>query len=324
MDALLRELENLPPDTILVPDDAMIEGEALKCNEESKDEEKEAPAVWATRGKNYTAVVDTTLNKQLPSGVYRIEFERRFDEYVFKPCVVNSDELYTFTNNISNQIIEEVNKFWDKEKLYAANKLIHKRGILLAGPAGTGKSALITLIIKELLKKDGLIFLINSVRELNDYYNSIKSIVRKVEPSRPIITIIEDVDKILRNLDGDDSPLLDLLDGKNSSDHILTILTSNDTTSLSKALLRPSRIDLQFELNYPSELTRKEFLVYKGLSEDMAQTYAEKSDGMSFADLKEIFISTQVLDKDVDEVITQLKNPLQGKNYLENNITIGL
>ncbi len=38
---------------------------------------------------------------------------------------------------------------------------------------------------------------------------------------------------------------------------------------------------------------------------------------MSFAELKEVFTGTVVLDKSIDEVVSQIKHPMETKNYLD-------
>ena len=121
---------------------------------------------------------------------------------------------------------------------------------------------------------------------------------------------------------GFDVNILDFLDGKNSINHHLVIMTSNNTTRLSEALLRPSRIDVRFVLELPDKQTRYEYLEKKGISKDRLNEYAEKTDGMTFAQLKELFISTEILNKDIDTAINKIIHPLETKDYLSNNLKV--
>lgn len=267
-------------------------------------------ATWLETGDSYTPSTALKPVEKLPSGAYKIIITQ--DGYKATSIPINSDELYTFSDGYTSTILKEVNNFWKKQDLYLKYNIAPRRGLLLEGPPGSGKSSIITLLIAQLLKSDGLVFLVNTAQDFNILADAMKSIIRKIEPERPIITVIEDVDKLVETL-GTDALLLDFMDGKASIDRHLIILTSNNTTGLSPALLRPSRIDMRFEMPNPTESIRKEFFIKKGI--DKVDDYVKATEGMSFAELKEVFIGTQILNKPLKKVIDQIKNPLETKDY---------
>lgn len=271
---------------------------------------------WMDQGDGYTPVVKLTVKSKLPAGLYKVIVSN--DNYKVVPIELNTDQLYSFSEGFINTILTEVEKFWNKADVYKENNLVHKRGLLLCGPAGCGKTSLIALLMKQLIEKDGLIFLARNAEDFTLMIEAIKFVVREIEPDRPIISVIEDVDKLIDTL-GSDADLLTFMDGGLSIDHHMIILTSNDTTCLSDALLRPSRIDMRYEVPKPTKTIRKEFFIKKGLSEEVANEYANLTSGMSLADLKEVFIGTQILEKPVDAIITQLRNPHTNKDYLNTN-----
>ena len=43
---------------------------------------------------------------------------------------------------------------------------------------------------------------------------------------------------------------------------------------------------------------------------------------MTFAQLKELFISTEILNKDIDTAINKIIHPLETKDYLSNNLKV--
>lgn len=271
---------------------------------------------WMDQGDGYTPVVKLTIKPKLPAGLYKVIVSN--DDYKVVPIELNTDQLYSFSEGFINTILTEVEKFWNKADVYKENNLVHKRGLLLCGPAGCGKTSLIALLMKQLIEKDGLIFLARNAEDFTLMIEAIKFVVREIEPDRPIISVIEDVDKLIDTL-GSDADLLTFMDGGLSIDHHMIILTSNDTTCLSDALLRPSRIDMRYEVPKPTKTIRKEFFIKKGLSEEVANEYADLTSSMSLADLKEVFIGTQILEKPVDTIITQLRNPHTNKDYLNTN-----
>ena len=292
-------------ETIIIPDDSFPE---------------EFSSTWLSSGDEYSPATDLKVEKKLPAGVYKMISTS--DGYRAVKTKIDSDELYVFSESYTKKIVDEIQDFWDRADIYTKNHITHKRGLLIEGSPGSGKSATITLLIDQLLKRDGLVFLVNSAEDFHILMNTIKPIIRKIEPDRPIITIIEDVDQLIDSMDTE-SFLLDFMDGKTSIDHHLIICTSNDTSNLSPALLRPSRIDMRFELPNPNKKIRKEYFEKKGIKD--AELFAEKTHKMSFAELKEVFIGTQILGKDLDSVITQITNPLKAKSYLSPTKTkIGL
>lgn len=277
-------------------------------------EEEEKVSLWVSTGNGYTPAPNMTIAQKLPSGVYRPVWKN--DDYCMLPVPLNTDELYRFSEDLTSTLSNEVKDFWDKRDIYEKHNLIHKRGLLLAGSPGCGKTAIINLLVKQIIENDGLVFFLTTVNEFRLYIEVLKPIIREIEKDRPIITVIEDIDQMIDNMSGNDNEILDLLDGRNSINHHLVIMTSNDTTSLSEALLRPSRIDMMFEIVNPATHIRKEFFERKGMDEGEATEYAEATEGMSFAELKEVFIGTKVLGKELDKVIQQLQNPFETKDYL--------
>lgn len=273
--------------------------------------ENENYSTWLAEGSLYAPATDLNPIDKLPNGVYKIISTN--NGLRIQSIPINSDELYTFSNDYTETILKEVENFWNNLDTYKKHKLIPRRGILLEGPPGSGKSSIITLLTKQLIEKDGLVFLINSDFDLRTAIDGLSTIVRKIEPDRPIITIIEDVDCIIEEA-GTPASILDFMDGKHSINNHLVILTSNNTSNLSPALLRPSRIDTRYELPNPSAKIRKEFFIKKGI--EHPEEYAEATKGMSFAELKEVFIGTQILGKSLEQVIKQIKTPLAYKDHL--------
>ena len=271
---------------------------------------------WMDQGDGFTPVVKLTIKPKLPAGVYKVIVSN--DDYKIVPVELNTDQLYSFSEGFIGTVLTEVEKFWSKAEVYKENNLVHKRGLLLCGPAGCGKTSLIALLIKQLIEKDGLIFLARNAEDFTLMIEALKFVVREIEPDRPIISVIEDVDKLIDAL-GSDADLLTFMDGGLSIDHHMIILTSNDTSCLSDALLRPSRIDMRYEVPKPNKAIRKEFFVKKGLTEELSTEYADLTNGMSLADLKEVFVGTQILEKPIDTIISQLRNPHANKDYLNAN-----
>lgn len=301
----------------MILDDSILElAVPIAPNEPVEDLEY---STWISTGEDYIPAVNLKCVDNIPAGMYACAFVDR--DYHLTPIPINSDELFIFSDSYQESILSEIKQFWDKKELYKKYNLCHKRGILLEGGPGTGKSSLITQVIQHIIELNGVVFTVRNASEFQFLPIVLKSIFRKIEPERPVITIIEDVDKIIENLGGDQI-LLDFMDGKQSINNHLVILTSNNTSELSDALLRPSRIDLRYRLDNPNDNVRKEYFQYKGISDDQIDEYVRLTKNLSIADLKEVFIATVILNKSIDQVVKDIKNPLQKRDYLTQSLKI--
>lgn len=283
------------------------------CVEDASSSQKTNYSMWFQEGTEFIPSVNLKIVDKIPSGAYKVIWKR--NDWCIIPVPINTDELYSFSNDITSKLISETQLFWDKSETYQNNNLAHKRGILLCGEPGCGKSAIITMLVSQIVKQDGLVFIVNTPQEFNNLSETLSGIIRNIEPDRPIITVIEDVDQMIKNMNGD-WQILDFLDGKNSINHHLVILTSNDTTDLSSALLRPSRIDMAIEIPSPNDSIRREYFSKKKVPNEVLDEFVARTVNMSFAELKEVFIGTQILGKPLDKVIEQINRPFECKDYL--------
>ncbi len=286
----------------------------------NETENQEPFSIWIEQENSYIPAVQVKMVQHLPPGAYTIDTNR--DGFVINKCNVNTDQLYKFNNNISNKVLEEIKDFWSKAELYKKHNFVHKRGLLLQGPPGCGKTSIINILIGEIVKLKGLVFFVKTLKNFSTLTEALSTVVRIIEKDTPIITIIEDVDQMIE-ANGSDSPFLNFLDGSNSIDHHLVILTSNNTNSLSSALIRPSRVDMLVSLDNPNSDIRREYLKEKGFPEDLLEECIQKTNNFSFAKLKEIFVGVVILNKTIDDVIEQLDNQTKN-NFLKEDHKIGL
>lgn len=307
MDALLNSINQLADATNI---NIVVEDDMYVSNPESESEEK--CTLWVKEGDIYTPDVTIQLVNSLPSGVYKMIHHDRMWRATTVP--VKTDELYTFPNNLTDVILSEVENFWNKKAIYEQHNIVHKRGILLCGAPGCGKTSIIQLLSKQIVDKQGIVFVASDRDSFYGLIDNIKTI-KEIEKDRPIITIIEDVDQIIAQ-SGGDAQILDFLDGSRSIANHLCILTSNDTTDLSEALLRPSRIDLIYEIPNPTSEIRRSYFKKKGVDPEKITELTKATEGFSFAELKEIFVAVQVMGKPLNDVVKRIKEPFKSKDYL--------
>ena len=248
---------------------------------------------------------------KLPAGFYEIKFDHSIGSPIMVHKPVNSDELYELPSKEITDIIEDISKFWANAKKYKEYNFVHKRGILLYGEPGCGKSGIIQLCTNHLIKNmNGIVINITNSEAIEKYTEFIDSI-RLIEPNRPIIVILEDIDSIAGEEKYNTSLILNILDGVKQIDNIVYIATTNYPEKLEERISnRPSRFDRRYEVEMPTAEVREAYLRNKLTKEDIKKVniteWIEKSEGMSLAHMRELVISVMTLDNTFDETIERL------------------
>ena len=281
------------PDPVLDPYDYDEEEGVLKEN----------ARLWAKVGDAYFPA-DQTVDK-LGAGQYSIEFSHNRGLYfVDKP--INLDELLVLPDSASEEIINNIKHFWDKESTFRELGFLWKRGVLLYGPAGSGKTSTLQLIIKEIVDRGGIAVFVKQPK----LTASGLEMLRRIEPDRPIVVLVEDIDAIQQAYG--EADLLAMLDGDLQIDNVVFIATTNYPEKLDKRLVnRPSRFDIVRKIGMPTAEARAVYLAARNarLVENEAEfeLWVEETDGFSIAHLKELIVSVEALDADFGETITRLR-----------------
>lgn len=283
--------------------------------EEERPTEEEEPhehvaTLWVRTKNKFQPSSTIAVTKELDPGVYVTGYDRE-EGYYCQKLDTSSDQLFVFSDSVTVKLLKEIDLFWNKRDLYKEHKLIHKRGILLEGYSGTGKSSAITQVSEEVMKRGGVVFKVTDFKNLDDYVGFMRIGFRKIQPETPIITILEDIEQYEEVA----AQLLDFLDGKTHLNHHIVIATTNNTVKIPDTFLRPSRIDLRIEIPLPSEETRREYFQFKGVKEDILEELVRESKDCSLADLKEIYICIFLLDYTVNEALMKIKSAKSKKNY---------
>merc|ERR1711931_482639 len=152
--------------------------------------------------------------------------------------------------NIAENILDDVHEFIRNQKWYLDRGIPYRRGYLLHGPPGCGKSSFISALAGE-LQYSICVMNVGDPSLSDDRLNYLLSIA----PPRSII-LLEDIDAAFasredgnRNQNGSYAPnfitfsgLLNSLDGVASTEERLVFMTTNYLDRLGPALIRPGRV----------------------------------------------------------------------------------
>ena len=282
------------------------------------------PKWLATDNETFSTCQNTKVIKELPSGMYTV-FVSQQGGYHAALIYPETDELYHLPNSLIEQVIKEVGEFWHKAEDFKKYNIKHKRGILLHGGPGVGKTSTINLLASTLVKNGGLVFSVTSIQEMLYFAEFANRHLRTIEPNRPIILIMEDIDKMMDGGNAE-SMLLNFLDGENSVNHIVVIGTSNRYEGLNDLVLRPSRFDTHIKMLAPTEEVRTAYLIHKGLEEPEALEWAKQTEAFSLAELKELFVSVKLLDFSLEKAKTRIdtqKKEVKNTTFVEKSKGVG-
>ncbi|WP_188195108.1 AAA family ATPase [Nonomuraea sp. SYSU D8015] len=166
-----------------------------------------------------------------------------------------------------------------------------KRGLLLHGPPGTGKTHTVRYLMGRMPGVTVVVLAGTAVGSISDA----AALARRLQPA---IVVVEDVDLVAhdRRLSVEGSPLLftlfDAMDGIGADADVTFVLTTNRADVLEEALAnRPGRVDLAVEVPRPDARCRAALLrLYGGdlLPEADLEPLVARTEGMTASFFKEL------------------------------------
>lgn len=239
-----------------------------------------------------------------------------------QPMEFVEKELLTSITN-TTKILNEANIFFNNLHVYEELKQPKKRGVLLYGKPGCGKTVSIIQAAKDLKLADPNCVVINwptSELEASHVFKFFTSYSEYTPECSKLILVIEDIGggshEAYSRRDEVSSSLLNLLDGINSVFKIPTLIlsTTNHPENLMASLAdRPGRFDMMLEIispPYDERIDLVKFLAKRDLTEDEKDALNGKinkgAENFSIAHLQEIVIRSRLHNKSIHEVVKEL------------------
>jgi hypothetical protein len=218
---------------------------------------------------------------------------------------------------IRQMLRDDFERFLKDEAWFHRRGLPWRRGFLLYGPPGNGK----TMAIRVMASHPDVRAYALDFANRNLSADSVALLFELAARTAPSIVIFEDLDRLYgrnravrEDFDHDNrtkitlQSLLNTLDGVGDSDGIVVVATANDIAALDRGLTnRPGRFDRQLYFGSPDHDARRDYLgrldVGGHLGPDDLGGPAAECEGFSFAQIREAYrvASGLALDRGGDE-----------------------
>jgi AAA+ superfamily predicted ATPase len=182
-----------------------------------------------------------------------------------------------------------VEGFLKSKDIYEAQRIAWKRGLMLWGNPGNGKTSLIKTIISNYDFKP-----VTVLPSAND--DAMREAFAYAQDQNPALLYFEDLDSLLQNINV--SLFLNLLDGISTKNGVLIVATANSLNNFAANIKdRPSRFDRKFEIPLPDETMSLKYFK-KWFGNTISDKEIEKlsvytcKNKFSYAYIKELYISS--------------------------------
>lgn len=297
--------------------------------------------------KSIIPLNDLKLNSEIPCSDYAIQTDNSFIQFEFlsekerelTPIEVDSGVFKiiksamgldlikaSFSNDNllmdslpSSQVEKYITTFFNKVDVYNKLGIFPKRGLLIGGPPGTGKTACINKVAMDFTNTGDYLTLIWNTDAIEP--SEVKNFISRFKYSnvKGLILIAED----LGGIEGDDmriassSSLLALLDNQEKTFKVPTMIiaTTNYLHQFPENITnRPNRFDHVFKFPLPSPEQRVKLLKFISQKENGIEYIQHKkfNDKITPAHIKEAAVRSELYDVSIESALdTMLEDILQ-------------
>ena len=290
------------------------------------------------RVRHYWIVSDSQkLAEDFLNAVCEWSCEVRGEILVFQNGYFEKDkELYqaiksaTFDNlilrdSLKEEIQSDFTQFFNSRELYERYGIPWRRGSLLIGPPGNGKTHTVKALINFLERPCLYVRNFGYGDDHDEVAENMAEVFKRARMT-PTVVVFEDLDSMINNENR--AFFLNELDGFRVNDGVVVLATTNHPEKLDTAILdRPSRFDRKYYFNLPAEAERlayiqkwnRELQTELRVSDHATKLIVNETKDFSFAYLKELFVASMAQwmstsdNTSMDDVILAQVKSLRGQ-----------
>jgi len=221
------------------------------------------------------------------------------DQELFDAIKGASFDNLILPENLKREIQDDFANFFSSREMYEKYRIPWKRGVLLIGPPGNGKTHTVKALINR--SKQPCLYVKSFSACWGTDQDRIREVFKRARKTIPSIIVLEDLDSLIDK--NNRAFFLNELDGFAENTGVVVLATTNHPEKLDPAILdRPSRFDRKYYFDLPSTAERAAYLSYWNqslegelrLAESSLPKLVEITEGFSFAYLKELFLSSMM------------------------------
>lgn len=206
------------------------------------------------------------------------------------------DDL-VLASSLKAQIRNDFRRFLSARESYEAHGVAWRRGALFLGPPGNGKTHALRALLRELAIPALYVQSVKARYETEEA--NLRRVFDRARQLVPCALVLEDLDALVNAENR--SFFLNQLDGFEKNVGLVVVATTNHPERIDAAILdRPSRFDRKYTFALPELAERRAYLlawqkklaVRTGFREEDVTALAERTEGFSFAYLKELVMSS--------------------------------
>lgn len=296
--------------------------------------------------EEFSKITRRVLQMDYRANLFRgIDFKCKKGEFIevseatgegYKPAdvskrTISNEKLVFDQNSTIVEVMKDIYTFFqeDTKKMYEKMDIAYKRGIILYGDPGNGKSAMIREIVRNIPRITKIIINPN----IDNVTRVLNNLVRSLD-DRQAIVVIEDIDSLITERNR--SEFLNILDGVEVKSGLFFIGTTNYPDRIDPAFMnRSGRFDRMYKIDNPTEETRRLFFQSRGIAEVLSEykvsnnkkisndenaiveLFVKHSHDLPMANLKELMTSTKYTlannpDLTIEEAVQRSYNILIG------------
>ena len=217
------------------------------------------------------------------------------DEELFESIKTATFENLILGVSLGQQIQNDFVQFFNARETYERYGIPWRRGSLFIGPPGNGKTHTVKALINHL--KQPCIY-VRNFTGCGEVQENMAEVFARARMAQCVL-VLEDLDAMIANEHR--AFFLNELDGFRANTGVAVVATTNHPEKLDTSILeRPSRFDRKYYFPLPADAERSRYVQKWNaelqselrFSEKTAAAVVEKTEGFSFAYLKELFVSS--------------------------------